>query len=380
MENYFKMLAFLRGHKGLFVAAVVTMLLANAFEVFSFSLFIPLIDIVFTGRTIEPPTELPQFLDDLINRLNAMDPNDLLNLVLPGFLIMLILKNIFVFAYQYWMSDVSQRVMRDIRSQLYQRVLALSLGYFTQKRTGELVSRITFDANLIENAVSYGLTDIVRQTFFIVLWVISAVSIDPKAAVIVFVVFPVIGYPMSRIGKRLRKISEGVQEKMADINSFLLETISGIKVVKAFSMEDNEFQRFVSQNQDYYKLKLKSIKRLVLLSPMTEIFAGIAVTVMIYWYSQRVLSGELSLGVFIFFIASVMSIIRPVKKLGNANALIQQALSANKRIYEVLNADVTVKEAQQPLSLPEFSQQIEFRNVEFTYSRTLTLQCSKGSI
>ena len=132
------------------------------------------------------------------------------------------------------MNDVSQRVMRDIRYDLYTKIQNLSLDYFSEKRTGELVSRITHDVQIVENAVSYGVTDLFRQTFLIVMYITIAFSIHLNAALIIFFVFPLMVWPISSIGRRLRKL-KSTQERMADINAILLETISGVKVVKAFA-------------------------------------------------------------------------------------------------------------------------------------------------
>ncbi|MCA9406324.1 MAG: ABC transporter ATP-binding protein, partial [Candidatus Omnitrophica bacterium] len=257
----------------------------------------------------------------------------------------------------------------------------------SEKRTGELLSRITHDSNLLENAVSYGLTDLFRQTFIIVFWIITAFTIDPKAALIIFGIFPFIGLPMSLIGKRLRKISIGIQETMADINSLLLETISGVKLVKAFNTEQYEIKRFKNQNHGYYKLKLKAMKSLILISPLTEVIGAVVSIILVFWFGDRILNGELSFGVFALFMASIMSIISPVKKLGNVNALIQQALAANDRIYDVLDTKPSVEESSTAKKAEELKDGIRLENVEFHYREDsgvvlhdINLEIKKGEL
>ena len=220
------------------------MFIASLFEGFQLSLLVPMTDRIFSNKKIVVPNKLPAFVTDVIEKLNAIDPQTLFWMFPAVVVAALVVKHLFVFGYQYLMSDVSQRVMRDIRYQLYAKIQGLSLDYFSYKRTGELISRITHDVNVVENAVSYGLTDFFRQTFVIAMFVVIAFSIYPKAAFIIFVVFPLIGIPMASIGRRLHKISKGTQEKMADINTLLLETISGVKVVKAFCTEQYEINRF----------------------------------------------------------------------------------------------------------------------------------------
>ena len=378
---------FLKGHTRLFSVAVVTMLISSFFEGFQLSLLVPMTDRIFNNKPIVIPNQLPAFIANFIDRLNSMTPEALFTIFPFVVIIALLIKNLFAFCYQYLMSDLSQAVMRDIRYQLYAKIQDLSLDYFSKKRTGELISRITHDVNVVENAVSYGLTDLFRQSFMIVLFVIIAFSIYPKAAFLMFVVFPLIGVPMARIGRRLRKISKGTQEKMADINTLLLETISGIKLVKAFGTEQYEKNRFKAKNHDYYKLRMKSIKRLVVIPPITEMFGALCGVAVILWMGKVVMSGGLSFGVFILFFGSIMSIISPIKKLGNVHALIQQALAANERIYDVLDAQVTVKEKPNAIAIGELKGSIQLKNVDFHYAedsgivlKNINLEVRKGEI
>lgn len=387
MKNYFKLLRFVGPHRRLFGVAVVFMMIAAGLEVFSYSLIVPIVDIIFTNKQIEVPNQLPAFLHQLVAQLNAMDRHHLLYIVLIVFPAGLFIKNLAVFIYQYLMSDLAQRIMRDIRFQLYSKVQTLSLDYFSERRTGELLSRITNDASYVENATSYALTDLVRQSLMIVMCIGTALTLDLGAALFVFIIFPLIGYPMALIGKRLRKISSGTQEIMADINSLLMETISGIRLIKAFGTEKMEMDRFDQQNQRYYRLRVKAIKRLVLISPFTEIVGGLLATGLVYWYGQRIMSGELSFGVFVLFIGVLLSVISPVKKLGNVNAITQQALAANKRIYAVLDEEPSVKEHPQAKVLPEFHDKIQIIDADFTYNapdagvlKKINMTVNKGEV
>jgi len=228
MKNYIKLLSFLKGHRKHFSVAVLTMLVASFFEGFQLSLLVPMTDRIFNNKQIVIPNKLPGFVEAFIDKLNATEPTTLFWIFPIAVMGVLLLKHLFVFGYQYLMSDVSQRIMRDIRLRLYEKIQNLSLDYFSEKRTGDLISRITHDVNVVENAISYGVTDLFRQTFMILIFTTIAFSIYPKAALIIFVVFPLIGFPMSKIGRRLRKISKGTQEKMADINTLLLDFIKTI--------------------------------------------------------------------------------------------------------------------------------------------------------
>lgn len=384
MRNYFKMVIFLKGHGKLFFAAVSTMLVASFFEVFQLSLIVPIFDVVFNKRKIIVPNE---FVQSHVDKINNMDPQALFPILIVGFLIMLFLKNILTFGYQFLMNDVSQRVMRDIRFILYEKIQNLSLEYFSKKRTGELISRITNDVQAVENALSYGLTDLFRQTFTIIFWICVAFTIDPRAAMVIFIIFPLIGIPMNQIGKRLKKISRSIQEKMADMSSLLLETISGVKLVKAFGTENYEKDRFKKQNQEFYKLRIKSSKRLIVISPLTDMIGGLLGIGLVVWVVGRISSEQVSVGVTILFFASFFNLISPIKKLGNVHAINQQALAASDRIYEVLDAMITVIEKPKAVTVPELSQSIRLNDVSFHYDKEsgnvlnhVNLEINKGEL
>jgi len=387
MKNYLKLLFFLRHHKRLFFASISFMFFASFFEVFQLSMLVPLVDRIFNNKKIIIPNKLPSFLANMVDRLNSIDPEPLLLRFLLGFLVVLFLKNALTFAYQLLMGDLSQRIMRYIRYRLYSKIQNLSLNYFSKKRTGELVSRITHDVNLLENAVSYAVTDLFRQSFIIIMWAITAFIIDPKASMVVFFIFPLIGVPISKIGKRLHKISKGTQEKMADINTHLLETISGIHLVKACCNEQYEINRFKQENHSFYKLKLKCIKKTILISPLTEIVGGFCGISLILWFAKRLMSGDLSTGVFILFFGSIMSLISPIKKLGNVNAITQQALAANERIYEVLEAEISVKEKDTSIDIKEMQSFLTLEDIHFRYNQEtaevlsgINLEIKKGEL
>ncbi len=386
MQNYFKLLRFLSSHKKVFILAVMAMLIASLFEGVQLSFLVPLTDRIFNKRPIVVPNKLPEFFSKIIDDLNTMTPEILFQLLPIVVFAVLLIKHGFVYSYQYLMNEVAQRVLRDVRHRLYSKIQNLSLDYFSEKRTGELTSRITNDVQIIENAVSYGVTDLFRQSFLIMMYITIAFSIHFKAALILFL-FSFLAWPMSRIGKKLRKIAQKSQERMADINSILIETISGIKVVKAFCTEDYEIDRFKKKNFDFYKLKMKSVKWLLFLGPITEIFGAIFGVIIILWLGQQVMSEELSFGIFVLFFGSLMSIISPMKKLGNVNALTQQALSANERIYEVLEKEATVKEKPNALNIPTIKDQISFEDVSFSYDeesgevlKNISLQIKVGEL
>jgi len=367
MKNYLKLLRFLKNYKKLFATAVGAMFVASAFRVFELSLLVPIIDRIFNQKQIIAPNQLPPFLSRVVAFLNSLDPHVLFKTLPFVILIGMVVKHGFIYLYDYLMNDVTQRIMRDIRLSLYRTIQNLSLDYFSKKRTGELMSRITYDVGIIETAVSYGVTDLFVQGFTVLGFVLTVLIIHFKAALIIFFVVPMLVWPMAAIGKKLRKLAKSSQERMADMNSLLVETITGIKIVKAFSTEAYEVERFRSKSHDFYKLFMKRIKRLQLLAPITELFGAVCAIIMFLWLGRQVLEQQLSFGIFIMFFACMMSMISPIKKLGNVNAMAQQALSANERIHDILEQKPTVQEKEDAVSLPVISQGICFEEVSFRY-------------
>ena len=385
MRDYLKLLRFVRPYLAKFSLATVYMAFSAVFDGISLAMIVPLADKVLTNKKIIMPTKLPVFLEGFVDKINNMPPEILLNYMAISVVLLFFLKGIFGFLQGYLMSDIGQLVVRDIRAKLYAKLQALSLEYFTHKRGGELISRITNDVKVVENAVSYGSTDLVYQTLQIVIFLFVTFFIYFKLALVSIILVPLISFPIVKVGRVLRKLSRRSQEKMADINSLLYETIIGTRIVKAFNMENYEVKKFNQINQDYYKISMKSIKRLLLLSPATEFLGCIAGIFVFFWGGREVIAGKLSFGVFGLFLGSLLSLIRPFKKLSNVNSLNQQAVAASERIYEVLETKPTVVEKINAPELPGFKNSIVFDNVWFNYAeaeilKNINLEIKRGQM
>jgi len=374
LRDYLKLLRFLKPYLGQLSLATVCMGFSAVFDGVSLAMMVPLADKVMTGKKIIIPAKLPQFASDFVERLNATAPETLLNYMAVAILLLFFLKGIFGFLQSYIMSDIGQRVVRDIKAKLYRKFQSLSLDYFTRKRGGELISRITNDVKLVENAVSYGSTDLVYQTLQVVIFTFLTFFIYFKLALVSFVLLPLISLPIVKVGKALRKLSKRAQEKMADTNSILYETIIGARIVRAFNMEEYEISKFNRINQDYYRLSMKSIKRLLILSPITEFLGCLAGIFVFFWGGREVIAGKLSFGVFGLFLGSLLSLVRPFKKLSQVNSLNQQAVAASERIYEVLDTSASVGESPSAFVITGLRDGITFEGVHFNYEETPILK------
>lgn len=353
---------------GLFSIAGICMLFSALFDGISLAMIVPLADKVLTNKKIIIPTKLPQFLSNFVDKINNTPANTLLGYLAVGIVVLFFFKGLFGFLQSYFMSDIGQRVVRDIKSKLFVKFQSLSLEYFTHKRGGELISRITNDVKVVENAVSYGSTDLMYQTFQVVIFLILVFFIYAKMALIVFLVVPLISFSILKVGRVLRKLSRRGQEKMADINSLLYEAILGVRIVKAFNMEDYEINKFNQVNNDYYKISMKSIKRMLLLNPSTEFLGCLAGIFVFVLGGKEVIAGKLSFGVFGLFLGSLLSLIRPFKKLSQVHSLNQQAMAASLRVYEVLDTEPTVVDRKDGLELSGFKEDVVFNDVWFSYA------------
>ena len=369
MKSYIKLLRFLKGHVDRFVTAVVFVILSSVFEGVQLTLMLPVVDRIFTNKQIVLPNKVPVFLTNLVNYLNTVDNHKLFWMVPLFFFVLFTIKQVVSYWSEYFMNDLSQRVMRDVRSRLFERIQTLSLDYFSKKRTGELIARITNDVGVIENAISYSVKDLFKQPALIVVYLSMALVFNVHGTSLVFLMIPFIAIPMVVIGKKLRRFSKGQQEKMADINSHLLETISGVRILKAFGTERYEIKRFNQQNQDYYKLKMKGLKALILLGPITEMVGAVCGIGAVLILGQDVLDGRLSFGVFSLSIVSILQMISPIKRTANVQTTIQQALVANERIYDVLETKPTVIEKPSAAELAPLQKKIQLEHVSFSYDK-----------
>ena len=368
MRDYLKLLRFIKPYKGRFVIAIVCMVFSTIFDGISLAMIVPLSDKVLSNKKIIISTPLPPFLQAFVDSINNTAPIVLLYYMAVSVVILFLLKGIVTFFRGYLMSDIGQRIVRDIRSKLYVKLQFLSMDFFTRKRGGELISRITNDVKLVEDAVSSGSTDLLYEGLQVVLFTFVVFFINAKLALVTLVLFPVISLPIIKVGKALRKLSRQSQEKMADINSILYETIIGARIVRAFNMENHEIGKFGEYNRAYYKITMKSKKRSLILSPATEFLGCLAGMFVFIWGGREVIAGEISFGVFGLFLGSLLSMISPFKRLSQVNALNQQAIAASIRIHEVLESAPTVQEKPGARELTGFKEAIVFQDVYFNYA------------
>jgi len=390
LKEYFKLLKFAKSYRGTLALAGLCMGISTIFEGASLGMIIPLSDRILTNKEIIIPGKLPPFLVELIGKLNNVEPLIFLKYIVIFVPLLFLLKGIFTFLQDFLMNIVGQGVVRDVRNKLYSKFQDLSMEFYGRKKTGELMARVTNDVSIITNAISYALKDLIYESMKAVFFAVCAFYIGFKISwqlpLVAFVILPCIMFPVVKIGKRIKKFSLEVQKMIADLNSLMAETIQGAQVVKAFCREDYELERFKKINQQYYKFTLKTAKRMLVLSPFTELVGVLGAVTILWIVGNEVILGRLSFGVLGAFLAFLMSMISPFKKLSNVYAINQQALTASARIYDILEEDPRVKEKENASEVKYLNQGITFNDVEFRYNDDefvlgkINLEAKKGEV
>jgi ATP-binding cassette, subfamily B, bacterial MsbA len=289
-------------------------------------------------------------------------------------IVIYLLRGCGMYGQEYFMSYVGQGIIRRLRNMLYDHIQDLPLSFFHAEKTGVLMSRITNDVNIIKSMVSTAVTSVLRDGFTIVGLTGVIFYRDWKLALYAMIILPVAFLPIVQFGRRVRRISTGCQESMADLNSFLHETFSGNKIVKAFGMEAYEKQRFHKMTLDLFNLEMKAVIARSLSSPIMEFLAGVGIAFIIWYGGYRVVSGESTAGTFFSFMAAVLMLYDPVKKLSNLNNSIQEGLAAADRAFDIIEKKSVIQESDHPVEIPFRPHAVSFENVGFRYDDTLVLK------
>jgi subfamily B ATP-binding cassette protein MsbA len=399
--TFLRVLKYVRPYWKQLALSVFFTILFSIFSGVSIYLAIPLLETLFSQDYISALNKLGSssgFLSDLKNTFFSFlfryvfsgTHSEALIKICLVIVVAFFLKNISGYLQAYFMAYVEQGLVKDIRNEVYRHLHTLSLGYFTSERTGNLISRITNDVNIINTGISATFLNLVREPLLIAVFLMIAISINWRLTLISLLVLPFALYFISKLGLRLHKESRISQERMADITSVLQETISGVKVVKAFGMEEFENKKFQTQTWRYFKSLLKITRIRNLASPITEFLSVVAGVVIIWYGGMQVLElGRMRASEFLTFLIAVFQIMPPVKELTSVNNRIQESTSAAKRVFEILDIEPDIKEAPNAIELKEFKDEIVFENVWFSYNGTkngdfilkgINLKVKKGEI
>ena len=280
-------------------------------------------------------------------------------------------KNIFLYIKNYLLRIVELSLVRDIRNKLYAHIQSLSLGYFNKQKTGNITSIVINDVEHLQIALGATFQKLFVEPINVITFVSLLFIISWKLALIALIIIPLAGIAVIGIGKSIRRKSRRTQKKVADIMQILSETLSSIRIVKAFANEKNEVSKFSKESKNYFKLLLRRGRLDLLAGPITESF-GVVIGVILLWYggTEVLMQRGLNPEDFIRFILILFSILGPIKQMGNVNLRIQTGYASAERIFSLLDTPKDIIEHTNPVQLKSFNKHIEFKNLSFEYEES----------
>ncbi len=409
MNTYRRILSFVRPYRKHLFVAIFYSLLFSILHGASVYLSIPLLDTLFQQNKAVANASLkttviaknsssiiPDWINNFINSIsdsfhNYIFQGDVSEILLKICLLIVLAflgKSIFGYLEAYYLAYVQQGIIKSFRDKTYIHLHKLPMSYFKNERTGNLISRIINDVALIQNSFSAVFKSIFREPMTIIVFMIIAVSISWKLFLLAIIILPVSITIINFIGVKLRNQTKKLQKQIGNITAFLQETIVGVKIVKAFGMEEYENKKFLDITKQYFKIALKKVRIQNISSPSTEFIAVLVGVIIIYYGGLLVLVDKsLKASEFLGFLFAIFQMIPPMKNMATVNNKIQESIAAGERVFELLDTEPTIKNVANPIYLNDFKTSIEFRNVSFAYEDSddvvldnISVSISKGEI
>lgn len=361
-------------------------ILSNLFSVISLGLLSPFLLLIFKKQnTLSAVAEGTNFFSRInpVNQFKIWIYNVVqqpggdvkaLGVICILILTFIILKNIFLYLSIYILTPIRNLIVNDMRTSMFKKILELPIGYFNDQKKGDIMSRLTNDLSDVETSSVNLLESLFREPVTILLFLAYMIVLSPQLTLFLILLLPVAGFIIGRIGRSLKKQSTMLQEKLGAILSTIEETLSGIRVIKAFNAEKKQFKKFDVQNNDLLVIKNKAIRKRDSASPVSEVL-GITAIVCVLWYGGRLVLNNTFLdpGDFFAYILIFSQIIQPLKNLSAASYNIRKGAASVERIEHLINEDVVIKEIANPVKLQSFNDCIEFKNVSFSYEDKIIL-------
>ncbi|MBS1764529.1 MAG: ABC transporter ATP-binding protein [Bacteroidetes bacterium] len=388
MKTYLKILRFVKPYWGYAVLNVVCNILSVLFSFFSLTLIAPFLDLLFlkdegfyqeklaSGKPILQ-LSAKSVIDNFYYYLTEMitDPQRgksyALMFICVSVVVMFFLKNLFRYLGAYYISPIRNGVVKDIRTAIHNKVMRLPLSWFNNERKGDLITRVTSDVHEVEWSVMSSLEVVFRDPFNILLFLGMMIFLSAKLTLFVFLLLPVIGVLIGWMAKSLKRTSAKGKLKLGSLISIIEETLSGLRIIKAFNAEKTVAEKFERENKDYNRIAIRTLRKVDLSSPMSEFLGTIILMIVMYYGGMLVLNHDASLSAsaFITYIALFSQIIPPAKSFTQAFYNIQKGITSADRIFTVLEAEETIQESSVAKSINSFHQNIEYKNVSFAYRK-----------
>ncbi len=341
-----RLLQYVKPYKSWLVISMVCMVIVASMAGAQAYLVKPLLDEIFFNK------------DDTMLKL--------VPLVIMG---VFLVKGLFSYSYNYLLQKVGQSIIRDLRNLLYSHIQSLPLSFFQKKPTGELISRILSDVNLIQGAVSNVLVGILKDTCQVIFLIGVIFYQDWRMASIAMISLPLVIYPIVNFGRRHRRLSRGSQQTTAQVSNILYETITGNRIVKAFSMEKYEVGRFAKTLDELFAIVMRNTRIGAISSPLMEVLGGVGISLVVWYGGSQVLADKSTPGTFFSFLTALIMIYQPIKGVSAINNSLQQGIAAAERVFDVLDIQSDVAEKKDAIELPLIKDAIEFTNARFQYDK-----------
>ena len=344
MKNYMRLLAYIKPYTRRLALAVVCIIMA-------------------AGANLYLPWIIKDMIDDVLMSKDMV----MLNLIAAGILVVMFTRGVFYYGQSYLVSYVGQRVIIDVRSVLFRKFQRMPLSYYDKQQTGTVMSYITNDVAVMQSAIVDNLIELVTEGSILIGSLAMMIYLDWKLSLLTLMTIPLVGFAMKIFGRKLKRSSTVIQERVAEITSLLQESISAIRVVKSFVRESYEIKRFEEQNWRNFQAAMKNVKLSSLLTPTVEFLAAIAVTFIVWFGGYEVVNEVITAGELVAFLTYAVNLANPVKRLSKVYAAIQKAMAAADRVFAVMDLDEKITDVPNAKPLPPIKGKVEFKDVTFSY-------------
>src|SRR5690625_934008 len=386
--NFFKkVMAFAKPYKHFAFLNILFNILYALFSTLAFLSFIPMLQVLFQQQ--EPIFEKPsmetsggmkEYFSDYANffinqRVEENGQISALIMICVMVIVLFFFKNLFGYLAKYFIASLQNGMLRDIRYKIYEKITELPISFFTEKRKGDFISRITSDVQVIQTSFLKMLEMFVKEPLTIIFTLLGMILISWKLTVFVFVFLPISGGIISAIGKKLKSDSTKAQEESAHFLSLVEETLSSLKIIKGFNAEEKFRQRFGESVNRLNKILNSLLHRQQLASPMSE-FLGVVVITIILWFGGRMvlISGSMDAATFIGFLTLTYNILTPAKNISKASYSIREGNASAERILEIIETESHIKDAPNVIHKESFEEQITIENISFAYEEEKVLK------
>lgn len=344
MKNYLRLLNYIKPYTKTIITAIFCIIVAAGSNLY-----------------------VPWIIKDMIDKVLAEKDMEMLNYISIGIVVVFLIRGIFYFAQSYLVSYVGQRVVIDIRGQLYRKFQRLPLAYYDNHRTGELMSYISNDVAALQNAMVDKLIELITESSIFVGSLAMMFYLDWKLSLLTFAVVPMVGQAMKIFGRKLKRSGTLIQERLADMTAFLQESLAAVRVVKSFVREQHEIERYDRENERNFEAAMLNIRLMSMLTPTVEFLAALAVTVIVWFGGYEVVEGKITAGALVAFLTYAVNLANPVKRISRVFGTLQQAMAAADRVFELMDLPETIGDKPEAKPLSRVTGSVKVENVSFSY-------------